>query len=253
MFLQNKYTTWYNSIITKAQSRSLLPSTYVERHHIIPKSIGGLDCKENLISLTAREHFVCHLLLPKMLTGKDKNKMIYAMNYLLARSPTHQRHIPNSSTYQRIKEQVANLRSAAQKGVPQSAESNKKRSITLAGRKSYKRTPEIISKLKESKRNNPQKPWNKGGTTAQKGKTYEEIYGEERGQRLRKLRADQLVGKPKSEKTRQLWSTNRKGKTIGAKNSNAKPITINGISYGCKQDACAALNLSMYKLNKLLA
>lgn len=36
---------------------------YYERHHIIPRCIGGNDDKENLVLLTAREHFLCHWLL----------------------------------------------------------------------------------------------------------------------------------------------------------------------------------------------
>ena len=60
IFLENKYTSWYFSIIRNANSNS---GSYVEKHHIIPRCIGGSDHKENLVSLTAREHFVCHLLL----------------------------------------------------------------------------------------------------------------------------------------------------------------------------------------------
>lgn len=38
---------------------------YHERHHIIPRCIGGTDEKENLIDLYAREHFIAHKLLAK--------------------------------------------------------------------------------------------------------------------------------------------------------------------------------------------
>jgi hypothetical protein len=41
-FLENKYTKWYFSIISNAQSREV--SGYIEKHHIIPKSLGG-RCK----------------------------------------------------------------------------------------------------------------------------------------------------------------------------------------------------------------
>jgi 5-methylcytosine-specific restriction endonuclease McrA len=47
MYLPNKYTTWYNNIIQRAKSRLL--NGYKERHHIIPKSLGGSDLKENLL------------------------------------------------------------------------------------------------------------------------------------------------------------------------------------------------------------
>lgn len=36
---------------------------YHERHHILPKCMGGTNDKENLIDLFAREHFIAHKLL----------------------------------------------------------------------------------------------------------------------------------------------------------------------------------------------
>lgn len=36
---------------------------YYESHHIRPKCMGGTNDKENLVLLTAREHYVCHKLL----------------------------------------------------------------------------------------------------------------------------------------------------------------------------------------------
>mgnify|MGYP003349017255 CR=1 FL=1 len=47
MFIHNKYSNWYNTIINRAQNRS--KSGYVELHHIIPKSRGGEDTWENLV------------------------------------------------------------------------------------------------------------------------------------------------------------------------------------------------------------
>ena len=77
MYLQNKYYTWYYALIESAKSRTTQPKI-VEKHHIIPKSLGGSNSKENLVALTPREHYVCHLLLTKMCTGSAKKKMVYA-------------------------------------------------------------------------------------------------------------------------------------------------------------------------------
>jgi len=38
---------------------------YYEKHHIIPKCLGGSDRHNNLILLTGREHFIAHMLLWK--------------------------------------------------------------------------------------------------------------------------------------------------------------------------------------------
>ena len=252
MFLQNKYTTWYNNIINNAMSRTLHIDTYTEKHHIIPKCLGGTDHKSNLIKLTAKEHFICHLLLTKMLVGFNKHKMIYAANRMLNVSKNHQRYKINSTTYQYIRQQVSIASSADQKGKSQSIESNKKRSITLKGRTTYQRTPETIAKLKATKKLNPQTPWNKGLSTPQKGKTYEEIYGKEKANELKKIRSHSMLGKEKSKETKKIWSTNRKGKRTMSENSNATPVTINDKLYGSKLEACNDLNISLYKLNKLL-
>jgi len=48
MFLDNKYYKWYKELTSK-QDRSL--ECYTEKHHIIPRSMGGKDTKENLVVL----------------------------------------------------------------------------------------------------------------------------------------------------------------------------------------------------------
>lgn len=95
LFIDNKYTTWYNSIINRAQNRDI--SGYVEKHHIIPKSFGGSNKKENLVRLTAREHYICHLLLTKMVSGKYKAKMIFALSLIKSKV----KH--NSKLYESLK------------------------------------------------------------------------------------------------------------------------------------------------------
>lgn len=87
MFKNNKYTTWYYSIIVKAknQPRSRKQS-YYEIHHIIPKSLGGTNNKNNLVLLTPKEHFVVHLLLTKMpISINHIRKMCHAFTYLSSR------------------------------------------------------------------------------------------------------------------------------------------------------------------------
>lgn len=75
-----KYEKWYNQIIFKAKNRNLDDNTTYEKHHIIPKSLGGDDSKENLVHLTLREHYICHVLLVKFLSGHNKYKMLCAIN-----------------------------------------------------------------------------------------------------------------------------------------------------------------------------
>ena len=59
---------------------------YYERHHIIPRSLCGDNSKSNLVLLTAKEHFVCHLLLTKMVTGDSRRKMVCALSKMAFQS-----------------------------------------------------------------------------------------------------------------------------------------------------------------------
>lgn len=96
MFINNKYYKWYYNIINNAKNR--IVNEYVERHHIIPKSLGGSNKKDNLVILTAKEHFVCHLLLTKITEGEDRKKMSRAF-WLMAKG-TGKRYRPSSKLYE---------------------------------------------------------------------------------------------------------------------------------------------------------
>ena len=85
-------------------TRALLNRTksngiYYEEHHIIPKSIGGTNDKNNLVLLTFKEHFIAHLLLSKMYDGDFKRKMYYALWRMSSIGKNHQR-VLSSSQYE---------------------------------------------------------------------------------------------------------------------------------------------------------
>jgi hypothetical protein len=48
------YMKIYNDLVSHAKSQILPTDTYVERHHIIMKSLGGSNDKSNLVTFTAR-------------------------------------------------------------------------------------------------------------------------------------------------------------------------------------------------------
>lgn len=59
----------YDSLIEKARPRGLNKKKigfYTETHHILPRCIGGVDDKSNLVLLSAREHAIAHVLLAKI-------------------------------------------------------------------------------------------------------------------------------------------------------------------------------------------
>ena len=99
------YQRIYDQIIDRAKERTL--EGYKEKHHIIPKCMGGSNKKENLIELTAREHFISHWLLCRIYP--ENRKLGHAFWFMSKQnSPTQQRdYIVSSRTYA---EAVSNLR-----------------------------------------------------------------------------------------------------------------------------------------------
>lgn len=93
--LNNKYSKWYWKLIESRRHQDKGPGT--ECHHIVPRSLGGTDTELNLIHLSGREHFIAHLLLSRMFTGKNRSKMRFAARQMLSS------YTPNSRIYAIVK------------------------------------------------------------------------------------------------------------------------------------------------------
>jgi hypothetical protein len=143
MFKENKYTKTYYNIIKKAKSRSIFG--YTECHHIIPKSLGGLDDANNLVNLTAREHYLCHLLLVKMTDGIAYQKMIYAYKIMSGRK------LYNSKSYHFFKEEYSKVNSKLRSGNGNGmyGANRKGENNTFFGKKHTQETKDLISKKKK--------------------------------------------------------------------------------------------------------
>jgi hypothetical protein len=141
MFIENKYTNCYNRIIQRARDRKI--DGYTETHHVIPESFfkkrsrkgpagwldGNPDSPENIVSLTAREHFICHILLPKMTEGVAKGKMAYAA-WQMGRRLSKTSHQPSSRIYQMLRHGL----SVAYKNVPKTEEHKQNLSKSKKGK-----------------------------------------------------------------------------------------------------------------------
>ena len=78
------YQRHYNKLIERAKNRK--DPEVTERHHIIPRSIGGNDNFENIVRLTPEEHFVAHQLLLKMYP-EYSFELTYALNMMTVPGP----------------------------------------------------------------------------------------------------------------------------------------------------------------------
>lgn len=233
MFIENKYTTYYYQIINHALTRNWdkVRNEGTEQHHIIPKSMGGSNETGNLVVLTPREHFICHMLLMRMVTGAFQKKMINAMWYM-----SNTRHIAvTSKQYERLRMESSKMASDRFKGRPISKEALEKRIRTVTGRKrpaigdalrgipkpgvsaalkGRKQPPELVAKRAASLKGKPSGALGrkqsdeeramrseimKGRPSERKGRTYEEMYGPEKAAEVRRLQSERRKARATGE------------------------------------------------------
>ena len=85
------YDRIYNELINKRRYYYLVGSG--EKHHIVPKCMGGSNSPANLVKLTYREHFIAHRLIAKMYPSNYKLKYSLYMMTLVQSSDSRK---PNS-------------------------------------------------------------------------------------------------------------------------------------------------------------
>ena len=158
------YGKVYFSIIENAKahsrvklSRNNLNFIYYEKHHIIPVCMGGKNNSDNLVLLTAKEHFICHVLLTKMYPANDS--LILACQ---AMTMIGGRERFSGRVYKSVKERQSSIASKRQQGRKLSQETKDKIGKTAkgknAGNNNATRRPEValkISKAKKGKSNGP--------------------------------------------------------------------------------------------------
>jgi len=102
------YLHHYNSLIDRAKKRTL--EGYVEKHHILPRCMGGTDEVVNLVSLTPEEHFVAHQLLVKIYPNVPG--LIYGLTRLSGGKST----LRSNKLYGWIRRRLSTQRSIDMKG-----------------------------------------------------------------------------------------------------------------------------------------
>ena len=88
----------------KTLSRQTGDGEYYEAHHILPYSLGGDNSKENIVLLTAREHYLAHYLLVKITKGSDRKKMIWAFHRMqYSDASREEKRVTNSRLYELVR------------------------------------------------------------------------------------------------------------------------------------------------------
>lgn len=111
------YTKHYNRLMEKRKNNPPSPDTYTERHHILPRCCGGDDSPENIVTLTAREHFVAHMLLSEMYKEGSEEwiSLNCAFRFMRSNSTGQKRHI-GARYFQLKREDFSKAMSLAQGG-----------------------------------------------------------------------------------------------------------------------------------------
>ena len=94
------YQKIYNNLTESRKNRIVENGLYHEKHHIVPKCLGGTDDKENIVTLTFREHYMAHYLLSRI--HRKNSGIQYAFLCMLRKQPTGER-ILTSKMFDTIK------------------------------------------------------------------------------------------------------------------------------------------------------
>lgn len=106
------YKLHYDRLIERASNRNL--TDYTEKHHIIPKCMGGDDSQSNIAILTGREHYVAHQLLIKIYPNHDGLNL--AAVRMGSNSEEHTNGRSMNRLYSWLRERFAKTQSMAMKG-----------------------------------------------------------------------------------------------------------------------------------------
>lgn len=106
----------YAKLVARAKVRALTrEDCYIERHHVVPRSEGGSDEADNIVSLTAREHYVAHLLLAKIYDDQPMHAAVVLMNGTDKHHKGHGFRF-SSRLYEAMKVEFGRKQSKAMKG-----------------------------------------------------------------------------------------------------------------------------------------
>lgn len=198
---------------------------YHERHHIIPKCMGGTNDNNNLIDLLAREHFEAHRLLA--LENPDNEKLVYAwwcMCNVISKT-TKERYSVTAEEYEEAKIVFSNTRKELFKnpenhpwfGKHHTEESKRKNSESHKGKR---HTDETRKKWSESRKGEGNSNYGNCWTEEQKKKQSEKMKGKFVGENnpmygVHRFGKDSpRFGKKFTEEQRKKMSESHKGRIV---------------------------------------
>lgn len=123
IFPDCKYSKWYWDIVEKREHCT--PEGYTEKHHIIPKFMGGTNDSKNIVRVTGREHYILHLLLMRIceINGDSKiyGKSVYSVMCFTMKYYHKDRYIIPSRSVEMLRKRLGEVckgKPSPNKGIP---------------------------------------------------------------------------------------------------------------------------------------
>lgn len=164
------YSKVYDEILNKYGTVQKPSGTYTERHHVIPKCIGGTNDAANLLYVPTKVHFICHKLLCKMYNEPKLKFAFWAMCNQLS-GDVSRKYVVTSHTYNKAKEAFAVANSMLHKNKKISKERCDALRLQMTGNSinpkgadnplyGKPRSEEVKQKIRETKTLHPERNWN---------------------------------------------------------------------------------------------
>lgn len=191
----------YQKIYENLTAKDMI-AEYTEKHHIIPKCMGGSNCSTNLVKLTPEAHYVAHQILVKLYP--DNHKLIKAAHMMsIGRK--------NNKSYGWIRREYAIAMRDANKGKILSSTHKAKIALSNTGKT---HTVETRCKIRHAKQHMSIEYKSKL-SAAKKGKSLSDTH-KSKISIANKGRIPVNKGKSPSAETRAKMSSARKGRIIAA-------------------------------------
>jgi hypothetical protein len=145
------YKRQYDLLMEKARQRGTVEG-YKERHHIIPRCMGGSNAKDNIVELTAREHYVAHRLL-YMIHGTQQMARAWIS---MTRRTTKQDRIYTNRQYERARLEWSEVQRGKKRPtwiIEKMNQARKEKGISEETRKKYSTVRLGIPRTEECKQN----------------------------------------------------------------------------------------------------
>lgn len=139
------YQKTYTDLILKGKTRGKVrpkDGEYYEKHHIVPKCLGGTNDSENLVFLTHREHIIAHRLLIGL--HPNEYKLHHALYFMI-----------NNSDYSKISSK--DLEDIRKKSIIALRELNLGENNPMFGKKLSDEHKKILSKVNSYSRSDETK------------------------------------------------------------------------------------------------